>query len=65
MTRHLGGERLVVGVIRRQFGSERDAGGAGERAHVDQKIGRFLVGERQRVGEDQAAFGVGVADLDS
>ena len=60
----LGRKRVVVGVERRQLRPERDARRAGERRHVDQQVGRLLVGERQRVGQDQAAFGIGVADLD-
>ena len=64
MPRDVGGERVVVGVEGRQLGAERDARGAGQRAHVDQQVGRLLVGQRQRVGQDQPAFGVGVADLD-
>ena len=48
----------------RQFGAQRDARGAGERGQVDQQRGLFAIGFRQRVGEHQAAFGVGVADLD-
>ena len=64
MAGEVGGERLVVGVERRQLGAERDPRRAGERAHVDQKIGPLLVGERERIGENEAALGVGVADLD-
>ena len=55
---------VVVGVDRRDFGPQRDAGGAGERRHVGDQFRLLLVGERDRVGEDQAAFGIGVADLD-
>ena len=58
------GERLVVGVERRQVGAERDPRGAGQRREIEQELGRLLVGERQRVGEDQPPFRVGVADLD-
>ena len=58
------GQRLVIGVERRKLRSERNARRAGERAHVDQKLGRFFVGKRQRIGQDQAAFGVGIADFD-
>ena len=60
----VGGERLVVGEERRQLRAERDARGAGERRDVDQQIGRLLVGERQRIGQDEPALGIGVADLD-
>ena len=62
--RELGGERIVVGIERHHFGAERDAGGAGERRHVGDQFRLLLVGERHGVGEDQAAFGVGIADLD-
>ncbi len=44
--------------------AQRDHAGAGEGGHVDQG-GRFeALGIGQRVAQDQAAFGVGVADLD-
>jgi len=60
----LGGERVVVGEERRNLGAERDTSGAGQGREIDQQVGRFLVGERERVGQDQAAFGVGIADFD-
>jgi hypothetical protein len=64
VTRNVGGKRLVVGIERRQLRPERDARSARQRAHVDQQMGGFFVGECQRVGENQTALGVGVADLD-
>ena len=57
-------ERFVVGVEGRQIGPERDPRGAGQRREIEHELRRLLVGQRQRVGEDQPAFGVGVADLD-
>ena len=50
---------------RRQLGAERDARGAGQRREVDQQVGSLRVGRGQRVGEHQAALGIGVADLDA
>ena len=38
--------------------------GAGERGEVDDGVGPVLAGQRQGVGEDQAALGVGVEHLD-
>ncbi len=60
----LGGERIVVGEERRHVRPERDARGAGQRGEIDDQRRLVLVGQRQRVGQDQPAFGVGVADLD-
>ncbi len=65
MIGEIGGERVVVGVDRHDVRAERDAGGAGQRGEVDEQVGRLLAGERQRVGEHQPPFGVGVADLDA
>ena len=64
MAHQLGGERIVVGEERRQVGAERDARRAGQRGEVDDQLRLVLVGERQRVGENEPALGVGVADLD-
>ena len=57
----------VASFVRVQAGArvaERHDAGAGERRVVDEEVGleRARVGER--VGEDQAALGVGVDDLD-
>ena len=60
-----GGQRVVVGEERRHVGPERDARGAGQRGEIDDQLRLVLVGQRQRVGEDQPAFGVGIADLDA
>ncbi len=62
--RQFGGERIVVGEERRHIGPERDARGAGERGEIDDQRRLVLVGQRERVGEHQPAFGVGIADLD-
>ncbi len=49
----VGGQALVIGVEGRQVGSQRDAGGAGQRRHVDHERRVLLGRERERVGEDQ------------
>ena len=61
---HLRGERVVVGEQRRQVGPKRHAGRARQRGETRTALGRFLVGQRQGVGEDQPPLGIGVADLD-
>ena len=48
----------------RQIRAERDARGAGQRGEIGDQFRLVLVGERQRVGEDQPALGIGIADLD-
>ena len=53
--RQLGGERIVVGIERRQLRSQRYTRRAGKRAEIDQQVRLVFVGERQRVGEDEAA----------
>ena len=45
-------------------GPERDARRAGQRREIGDQLRLVFVGKRERVGEDQAAFGIGVADLD-
>ncbi len=64
MAGEIGGERVVAGVDGHDVGTERDAGGAGEGGEIDDEVGRLLAGEGERIGEDEAAFGIGVADLD-
>ena len=64
MRHQLVGERIVVGEEGRQIGAERDTCGAGQRGEIGNQFRLVLVGKRQRVGEDQAAFGIGIADLD-
>ena len=64
MPHQLGGERIIVGEKGRQIGAERDACGAGQRREVGDEFGLVLVGERQRIGKDEAALGIGIADLD-
>ena len=44
--------------------AERDHEGAGERGDVDDGRGLEALGVGQRIAQDQAAFGVGVEDLD-
>ena len=50
--------RPAVGV------AERDEDRAGERGEVDDPLGALLDRVAERVGQDQAALGVGVVDLD-
>ena len=64
VTQHVGRNSLVVGVERHKFRPDRDARRPGQGAHVDQKVRRFLVRHGQRVGENQPAFRIGIADLD-
>ena len=44
--------------------AQRDHAGAGERGDVDQRLRLEALRVGQRVAQDQAAFGVGVADFD-
>ena len=57
-------QRVVVGVEGRQVRPERDPRRAGQRGEVEDQVRLVLIGARERVGEDQAPLGVGVADLD-
>ena len=65
MPHEIGGERLVIGEEGRQLEACRDTRGAGERGDVDEQFRLLAVGFGERVGEHQAAFGIGVADLDA
>ena len=59
--------RRPVVVVGDQAGvgrAERDDDGAGQRRDVDDPLGALAVAPGERVGEDQAALGVGVVDLD-
>jgi hypothetical protein len=58
------GEGVVVGKQGGQVGTQRDAGGAGQGGEVEDQLGLAFHGLGERVGKDEAAFGVGVADLD-
>ena len=60
---HLVDERLVVADHGGDLRAERRHRSAGERGDVDDRIGTVLDGERQAVGQHQAALGVGVVDL--
>ena len=52
-----------MGEQRRQLRPKCDAGGAGERRHVDDQLGLLLVGEREGIGKHQPSFGIGIADF--
>jgi len=64
VARHVSRERIIVGVEWRKVGTKRSAGSARQRAHVDKHLRRLLVRERQRVGQNEAAFSIRIADLD-
>src|SRR3546814_13043718 len=57
---------LLVGVAEegRQFRSEGDARRAGKGSEVDQQVRLLAVRLGERVAENEASLGVGVADLD-
>ena len=46
----IGRKRVVLGIERRQIGTERDAGSARERRVIDHELGLLLVCQRQGVG---------------
>src|SRR5579875_62919 len=54
----------VVAHEARHLAAERDDAGARQRGEVDDGVRVALGGEDEAVGEDEAAFGVGVEDLD-
>ena len=60
----LGGKVVVVGDQRRVGRAERDQDRAGQGREVDDPLGAELDRVGEGVGEDQAALGVGVVDLD-
>ena len=64
MTHKAVGQVIVIGEKGRHIGTKRDPRRAGKRRKVSDQFGFILIGERKRVGEDQAALGVGIADLD-
>ena len=55
---------IIVCIEGRQVGSKRHARRTGERSHIDQQIRRLGVAQRERIGKNQPALGVGIADLD-
>ena len=57
-------ELLVVAEERGQVGAQGHARGAGEGGQIDQARGAQLARQAQAVGQEQAALGVGVTDLD-
>ena len=56
-------ELFIIGIEGWKVRPQGHAGRAREGCHVDQEIGGFLVGQRQGIAKDQAAFRIGVADL--
>ena len=64
MTHKAIGQLIVIGEKGRHVGTKRNPRRAGKRGEIGDQFGFVLVGERERVGEDEAAFGVGIADLD-
>ena len=50
--------------MRRQVGTQRDAGGAGQGREIEHQFRLFFGGPGEGVGEDQPAFGVGIVDFD-
>ncbi len=58
-----GGQVVVVGIERRQIGADSHAGRAGQGCHRKQEVGGIFVGQGQGIGENKAAFGVGIVDL--
>src|SRR5205085_10529182 len=61
----IGGEGVVVHKQGRKVRPERDSGGAGEGGEIDDQLRPSLAGAGQGVAEDEATFGVGIADLDA
>ena len=61
---HVVGERVVIGEQSGQIRPERDPGGAGQGGEIEDQLGLLLAGAGERVAEDQAAFRIGIADLD-
>src|SRR3546814_1111529 len=58
------GQLVVVAEEGRQFRSEGDARRAGKGSEVDQQVRLLAVRLGERVAENEASLGVGVADLD-
>ena len=62
------GDQLAQGVVVRQHPgrtlAKPDDAGAGEGGDVDEEIGLLLGRDDESVGEDEAAFGIGVVHLD-
>src|SRR5712672_3757447 len=59
----LAGQCRATGKQRRQIRSEGRAGRARQRRQVDQQIRTLGVGVRERIGQHQSPFSIGVADL--
>jgi hypothetical protein len=59
------GQRIVVGKQSRQFGAQGNARRTGQGCGVEQQRRLFGGGLGQRIGQDDAALGIGVADLDA
>ena len=62
---HQGGRQfVVVGEKRRHLGAERHARGPGQGREIGDQLRLVLIGERERIGEDETTLCVGIADLD-
>ena len=59
----ISGKLVVVGVERRKVSAKRDTGRAGECCKIEQQVRVVFTGARQRIAENEAAFGVGIVDL--
>ena len=59
------GQSIVLGVKRRQIGTECNAGRAGQRGILQDQFRLVLIGQCECIGQDQAAFGIGIADFDT
>ncbi len=57
-------QRVAVGVEGRQVRADRHPGRPGQRGHRHDQVRRLLGGKGQRIGEDEATFGIRVVDLD-
>ena len=57
------GGRVLTREQRGQIGPHGNACSTGQSGEVDDQVGLVLAGAGQRIGEDQAPFGIGIADL--
>ena len=59
-----GGVIVGVGKEGRDIGANGDTGRPGQRRHRDDEVRVLFASQGQRVGQDKAAFGVGIVNLD-